>query len=145
MKEFPGSAVKSYQDILSLPFPNSFSSKRPHPSLSSACRTSSIMNDSIPIYHWTLLWGPPRAKVPSIILCVKKWNLPAPQRGGSSHSGEGQNRRFHLIKTERRGYKKIPLVEFEDIYKADLEKKFRLNRVILRGVLILVRQIPTGT
>src|SRR5579859_6152425 len=62
------------------------------------------------IYHWTLLRGPPRAKVPSIILCVKKWNLPGPQRGGSSHSGEGQNRRFHLIKTEGRGYKKIPLV-----------------------------------
>ena len=64
-------------------------------------------------YHWTLLRGPPRAEVPSIILCVKKWNLPAPQRGGSSHSGEGKNGRFHLIKTERRGYKNILLVELK--------------------------------
>ena len=97
------------------------------------------------VYHWTLLRGPPRARVPSINLCVKKWNPRAPQRGGSSHSGEGQNRGFHLMKTERRGYKKIPLVEFEDIYKTDLQNSFRPNRVILRGVLPLVTQIPSGT
>jgi len=49
------------------------------------------------------------------------------------------------MKTERRGYKKIPLVEFEDIYKTDLQNSFRPNRVILRGVLPLVTQIPSGT
>src|SRR5579859_6614742 len=49
-------------------------------------------------YHWTLLRGPPRAEVPSIILCVKRRDLPAPQRGGSSHSGEGKNGRSQLIK-----------------------------------------------
>jgi hypothetical protein len=96
-------------------------------------------------YHWTLLRGPPGAEVSSIILCVKMRDLPAPQRGGSSHSGEGKNGRSHLIKSERRGYKKIPLVEFEDIYKADLQNLFRPNRVILCGVLPLVTQIPTRT
>ena len=68
-------------------------------------------------YHWTLLWGPPHTKVSSIILCVKKWNPHTPQWGRSSHSGEGQNGGFHFIKTEWRGYKKIPLVGFQDIYK----------------------------
>src|SRR5271170_5265674 len=102
-----------------------------------AARRKAIYSDSVQqtvldTYHWTLLRGPPRARVPSINLCVKKWNPRAPQRGGSSHSGEGQNRGFHLMKTERRGYKKIPLVEFEDIYKTDLQNSFRPNRVILR-------------
>jgi hypothetical protein len=32
-------------------------------------------------------------------------------------------------------------VEFEDIYKTDLQNSFRPNRVILRGVLTLVTQI----
>ena len=45
------------------------------------------------------------------------------------------------MKTEWRGYKKIPLVEFEDIYKADLQHSFRANRINLRGVLTLVTQI----
>jgi len=36
-------------------------------------------------------------------------------------------------------------VEFKDIYKTDLQNLFRPNRVILRGVLPLVTQIPTGT
>src|ERR1700733_177224 len=71
-------------------------------------------------YHWTFLRRGLRAQVPSIIVGVKKWNLPAPQRRGSPHSGEGKNGRFHLITTERRGYKKIPLVGFQDIYKTDL-------------------------
>ena len=92
-------------------------------------------------YHWTLLRGPPRAEVPSIILCVKKWNLPAPQRGGSSHSGEGKNGRFHLITPERRVYKKIPLVGFQDLYKTDLQNSFRANRAILRGFPAVVTQI----
>jgi hypothetical protein len=96
-------------------------------------------------YHWTLLRRPLCREVPSIILCVKKWNLPAPQRRGSSHSGEGQNGRFHLITAERRSYKKIPLVEFQHIYKTDLQNSFRPNRVSLRGVLPLVTQIPSGT
>jgi len=61
------------------------------------------------------------------------------------HSGEGKSGRVHLIKTERRGYKKIPLVGFQDIYKTDLENSFRPNRVILRGVLPLGTQIPSGT
>src|SRR5271154_70665 len=87
-------------------------------------------------YHWTLLRGPPRARVPSINLCVKKWNPRAPQRGGSSHSGEGQNRGFHLMKTERRGYKKIPLVEFEDIYKT-ITGPYR-GDLPARGFLVLI-------
>ena len=82
---------------------------------------------------------------PSIILCVKKWSFPTPQQRGSSHSREGKNGKDHLIKAERRGYKKIPLVEFEDLYKTDLQDSFRPNRVILRGVLPLVTQIPSGT
>jgi len=97
------------------------------------------------VYHWTVLRRPLRATVPSIILCVKKWNRLAPQRRGSPHSGEGQNGRFHLITTEGRGYKKIPLVEFQDIHKTDLQNLFRPNWVILRGVLPLVTQIPSGT
>src|SRR5579859_1995161 len=96
-------------------------------------------------YHWTLLPRPLGATGPSIILCVKKWSRPAPQPRGSSHSPEGKNRRVHLIKTERRGYKKILLVEFQDIYKSDLQNLFRPNRVILRGVLPLGTQIPRGT
>src|SRR5271154_6898990 len=81
------------------------------------------------LYHWTFLRRGLRTKVPSIILCVKKWNLPAPQRRGSSHSGEGKNGRFRLIKTERKGYKKIPLVEFQDIYKTDLQTVWGYDRV----------------
>src|SRR5579859_1566014 len=42
---------------------------------------SSHRTDNSP-YHWTLLRRGLRAKDPSIILCVKKWSLPA-------HSGEG--------------------------------------------------------
>ena len=72
---------------------------------------------------------------------MKKWNLPAPQRGGSSHSGEGKNGRFHLITPERRVYKKIPLVGFQDLYKTDLQNSFRVNRVILRGFPAVVTQI----
>ena len=93
------------------------------------------------VYHWTLLRGGPRARVPSIILCVKKWSPRAPQRGGSSHSGEGQNGGSQLIKVERSRYNKIPVVEFEDIYKTDLQNSFRVNRIILCGVLALVTQI----
>ena len=92
-------------------------------------------------YHWTLLRRDLHAKGPSIILCVKKWNLPAPQRGGSSHSGEGKNGRFHLITPERRVYKKIPLVGFQDLYKTDLQNSFRANRTILRGFPAVVTQI----
>src|SRR5579859_3194408 len=90
-------------------------------------------------YHWTVLRSPLRAAVPSIILCVKMRDHQAPQRRGSPHSGEGKNGWSLLIMTERRGYKKIPLVEFQDIYKTDLQNSFRPNRVILCGVL------PLGT
>jgi hypothetical protein len=92
-------------------------------------------------YHWTLLRRPLRAKGPSIILCAKKWSLRAPQRRGSSHSGEGKNGRVQPITTERRGYKKIPLVGFQDLYKTDLQNSFRVNRVILRGFPAVVTQI----
>src|SRR5271155_1594781 len=68
------------------------------------------------VYHWTHLPRPLGAKGPSIILCVKKWSLPAPQPRGSSHSPEGKNGRVQLITTDRRGYKKILLVGFKDIY-----------------------------
>ena len=71
-------------------------------------------------YHWTRWRRGLRAGGPSIILCVKKWAPRAPQRRGSPHSGEGQNGGSHLITAERRGYKKIPLVGFQDIYKTDL-------------------------
>src|SRR5271154_4022769 len=94
------------------------------------------LRGAICAYHWTLLRGPPRARVPSINLCVKKWNPRAPQRGGSSHSGEGQNRGFHLMKTEWRGYKKIPLVEFEDIYKT-ITGPYR-GDLPARGFLVLI-------
>src|ERR1700733_10814715 len=63
-------------------------------------------------YHWTEQRRGLRAGVPSINLCVKKWNPRAPQRRGSSYSGEGQNGGFRLIKAEWRVYKKIPLVSF---------------------------------
>src|SRR5271168_1589435 len=96
-------------------------------------------------YHWTHLRRGLRTTVPSIILCVKKWNRRGPQRRGSPHSGEGKNRRFHLIKPERRGYKKIPLVGFQDIYKTDLQNSFRVDRAKLRGVSRVVTQIPSGT
>src|SRR5271155_3719060 len=89
-------------------------------------------------YHWTLLRGPPRAGGPSIILCVKKWSPRAPQRGGSPHSGEGKNGGSHLITAERRGYKKIPLVGFQDIYKTDLQNSFRVDRAKLRAVSCVV-------
>src|SRR5579859_4413286 len=96
-------------------------------------------------YHWTVLRRPLRAAVPSIILCVKMRDRRAPQRRGSPHSGEGKNGRSLLITTEWRGYKKILLVEFQDIYNPDLQNLFRPNRVILRGVLPLGTQIPRGT
>src|SRR5271154_2084676 len=96
-------------------------------------------------YPWPLLRRGLRATVPSIILCAKKWNRRAPQRRGSPHSGEGKNRRFHLIKPERRGYKKIPLVEFQDIYKTDLKNSFRVDRTKLGGASRVVTQIPSGT
>jgi hypothetical protein len=35
---------------------------------------------------------------------------------------------------ERGGYKKIPLVGFQDIYKTDLQNSFRPNRAKIRGV-----------
>jgi hypothetical protein len=92
-------------------------------------------------YHWTLLRGPPRAGGPSIILCVKKWAPRVPQRGGSPHSGEGQNGGSQPITTERRGYRKIPLVGFKDLYKTDLQNSFRANRAILRGFPAVVTQI----
>jgi len=47
--------------------------------------------------------------------------------------------------TERGGYKKIPLVEFKDIYKTDLQNLFRPNPIIFRGVLTVVTQISTRT
>jgi hypothetical protein len=96
-------------------------------------------------YHWTEQRRGLRGEVPSIILCVKKWNLPAPQRRGSSHSGEGKNGRFHLITAERRGYKKIPLVGFQDIYKTDLQNLFGVDRAKLGGVSHVVTQIPSET
>ena len=71
-------------------------------------------------YHWTRWRRGLRTAVPSIILCVKMRDRRAPQRRGSPHSGEGQNGRSHLITAQRRGYKKIPLVGFQDIYKTDL-------------------------
>jgi len=46
---------------------------------------------------------------------------------------------------ERRGYKKIPLVEFQDIYKTDLKNSFRVNRTKLGGASRVVTQIPSGT
>src|SRR5271154_2798919 len=82
---------------------------------------------------------------PSIILCVKKWSPRAPQRGGSPHSGEGKNGGSHLITAERRGYKKIPLVGYQDIYKTDLQNSFRVDRAKLRAVSRVVTQIPSGT
>src|SRR5271154_3993231 len=96
-------------------------------------------------YHWTHLPRPLGATVPSIILCVKKWNRPAPQPRGSSHSPEGQNGRFRLITIERRGYKKIPLVGFQDIYKTDRHNSFRVDRAKLRGVSSVVTQVPSWT
>src|SRR5271170_5432700 len=72
---------------------------------------------------------------------MKKWSLQAAQRGGSSHSGEGKNGRVQLITTERRGYKKIPVLGFQGLYKTDLQNSFRANRVILRGFLAVVTQI----
>ena len=36
-------------------------------------------------------------------------------------------------------------MEFQDIYKTDLQNLFRPNRVNLRGVLTLVTQIPART
>src|SRR5277367_3154295 len=98
-----------------------------------------------PPYHWTHLPRPLGATVPSIILCVKKWNRPAPQPRGSSHSLEGKNGRFRLITTERRGYKKIPLVGFQDIYKTDPQNSSRVDRAKLRGVSRVVTQVPSGT
>jgi len=99
----------------------------------------------MPAYHWTEQRRPLRATGPSIILCVKKWARRAPQRRGSPHSGEGKNGRVRLITAERRGHKKIPLVEFEDIYTTDLQNSFRPDRAKLRGVSPLVTQIPSGT
>src|SRR5271170_2869660 len=96
-------------------------------------------------YHWTHLPRPLGAKGPSIILCVKKWSLPAPQPRGSSHSQEGKNGRVQLITTERRCYKKIPLVGFQDIYMTDLQNPFRVDRAKLRGVSSVVTQISSGT
>jgi hypothetical protein len=92
-------------------------------------------------YHWTLLRRGLRAKGPSIILCAKKWSLPAPQRRGSPHSGEGKNGRDQPITTERSSYKKIPLVGFQDLYKTDSQNLFRANRATLRGFPAVVTQI----
>jgi hypothetical protein len=97
--------------------------------------------DNFSAYHWTLLRRGLRATGPSIILCVKKWARRAPQRRGSPHSGEGKNGRVRLITIERRGYKKIPLVGFQDLYKTDLQNSFRANRTILRGFPAVVTQI----
>jgi hypothetical protein len=97
------------------------------------------------IYLWTHWPRPLGATVPSIILYVKRWNRPAPQPRGSSHSPEGKNGRFRLITTERRGYKKIPLVGFQDIYKIDSETSFWPNRARIRGVLHVVTQISGWT
>ena len=97
------------------------------------------------IYLWTLWRRGLRAQGPSIILAVKKWSLAAPQRRGSSHNGEGKNAKDRLVKPERRGYKKIPLVGFQDIYKTDLQNLFRPNRAILRGVVALVTQNSSRT
>src|SRR5271170_190880 len=96
-------------------------------------------------YHWTPQRRGLRAEAPSIILCVNQQRLPAPQRRGYSHSGEGILRRRWLFMKERRGYKKIPLVEFQDIYKTDLKNSFRVNRTKLGGASRVVTQIPSGT
>ena len=93
------------------------------------------------IYHWTFLRRGLRAPSPSIILCVKKGTSFVPQRRGYSHSGEGKNGLVRHFTVERRGYEKIPVVEFKDGYKTDLQNSFRVNRIILRGVLTLVTQI----
>src|SRR5271170_3796509 len=97
------------------------------------------------VYHWTPQRRGLRAEAPSIILCVNQQRLPAPQRRGYSHSGEGILRRRWLFMKERRGYKKIPLVEFQDIYKTDLKNSFRVNRTKLGGASRVVTQIPSGT
>ena len=100
--------------------------------LCTACpKTTCIPPNAIAghLYHWTLLRGPPRAGGPSIILCVKKWSPRAPQRGGSPHSGEGKNGGSHLITAERRGYKKIPLVGFQDIYYIRRTYKTRFDSI----------------
>ena len=39
-----------------------------------------------------------------------------PQHRGSAHSIEGQNRGLGGFSRERRSYKKIPCIEFEDLY-----------------------------
>ena len=96
-------------------------------------------------YHWTLLRRGLRAAVPSIILCVIMRDRRAPQRRGSPHSGEGKNGRSHLITAEWRGYEKIPVVGFQDIYKPDLQNSFQVDRSNLRGVSHVVTQIPSGT
>ena len=97
------------------------------------------------LYHWTRWRRGLRAQGPSIILCVKKWSFQVPQRRGSSHSGEGKNAKDRLINPERRGYKKIPLVGFQDMYKTDLQNSFGVDRAKLRGVSPVVTQIPSGT
>jgi hypothetical protein len=96
-------------------------------------------------YLWTHWRRGLRAQTPSIILCVKNGSLRAPQRRGSPHSGEGEKCRLLPFIVERRGYKKIPLVGFQDIYKTDLQNSFRPNRAILRGVAALVTQISGWT
>jgi hypothetical protein len=92
-------------------------------------------------YLWTHWRRGLRAHTPSIILCVQNQRMRAPQRRGSPHSGEGKKCIRRPFMMERRGYKKIPLVGFQDIYKTDLQNSFRPNRVILRGVAALVTQI----
>jgi len=46
---------------------------------------------------------------------------------------------------ERRSYKKIPLVEFEDVYCSDFQNSFWPNRAKIRGILRLVTQISGWT
>jgi len=76
---------------------------------------------------------------------VKKWSPQAIQWRGSPYSGEGKDGRAQLITTEWRGYKKIPLVGFQNIYNTDLQNSFRVNRSKLCGVSRVVTQIPSRT
>ena len=97
------------------------------------------------LYHWTLLWRPLCAGTPSNILCVFCWRTQAPQRRGQPHSGEGQNWVRQQIVLERRGYKKILLLGFQDIYKMDSRHSFQPDWSKIHRVSSPGTQIPNGT
>ena len=92
---------------------------------------------SVPDPLWVTITGLPCGDLsaqytPSIILYGKKWSILFPQRRGSSHSGEGKNSILWPFMMERRGYKKIPLVGFQDIHniyvlRLQSPKKANLN------------------